>query len=92
MKSSSDARHAIYALPLRPQSIRDLSHAWTGRGEGNVISVEFNLMYRWHPAISMEDTTWMEHFFNGLFHGKPSQEVCDALLRLRDHATEYVYG
>lgn len=62
--------------------MRDLSHSWTPRGEGNVVSAEFNLMYRWHPAISQEDTTWMEHFFHGLFHGKPASQVRGIIIRL----------
>jgi hypothetical protein len=33
------------------------------RGEGNVVSIEFNLLYRWHSALSKEDTKWTEEMF-----------------------------
>lgn len=31
------------------------------------MSVEFNLMYRWHACISKSDTEWTEKTFKGLF-------------------------
>ena len=37
------------------------------RGEGNVVSLEFNLLYRWHAAISERDTAWTEHAFGEYF-------------------------
>ena len=33
------------------------------RGMGNQVSAEFNLLYRFHPAISDEDAQWTEDFF-----------------------------
>ncbi|KAH9930892.1 heme peroxidase, partial [Fomitopsis serialis] len=57
-----------------PQAMREISHAWTPQGEGNVISVEFNLMYRWHATSSREDTSWMENFFDKIYEGKPNNE------------------
>lgn len=30
------------------------------RGTGNIASVEFNLLYRWHSTLSRADTKWME--------------------------------
>ena len=80
--SSTSVTCMCITSTVRPQSMRDLSHSWTPRGEGNVVSAEFNLMYRWHPAISQEDTTWMEHFFHGLFHGKPASQVCGTMICL----------
>jgi len=32
-------------------------------GVGNQVSLEFNYIYRWHPAISQEDEAWIENFF-----------------------------
>ncbi|GAA5864064.1 hypothetical protein JCM1840_000691 [Sporobolomyces johnsonii] len=30
------------------------------RATGNAVSVEFNILYRWHAAISQKDTVWIE--------------------------------
>ncbi|RIA90433.1 heme peroxidase [Glomus cerebriforme] len=32
-------------------------------GIGNLVSLEFNYIYRWHPAVSKEDTAWVENEF-----------------------------
>ncbi|GJE92324.1 linoleate 10R-lipoxygenase domain-containing protein [Phanerochaete sordida] len=37
------------------------------RAGGNAVSAEFNLMYRWHAALSAQDTAWVEAEFRGLF-------------------------
>jgi linoleate 10R-lipoxygenase len=42
------------------QPIRGLDHSFTPVGEGNVVSVEFNLLYRWHSTLSEKDTEWFE--------------------------------
>jgi linoleate 10R-lipoxygenase len=43
-------------------------------GVGNQVSAEFNLVYRWHSAISKKDEKWTEDLYLELF-GKPSDEV-----------------
>jgi linoleate 10R-lipoxygenase len=43
-------------------------------GVGNQVSAEFNLVYRWHSAISKRDEKWTEELYLELF-GKPSHEV-----------------
>ncbi|TEB25040.1 heme peroxidase [Coprinellus micaceus] len=42
--------------PLMP--IRNSSHELEPVGEGNVVSVEFNLLYRWHATLSAKDAEW----------------------------------
>ncbi|KAG9254518.1 heme peroxidase family protein [Emericellopsis atlantica] len=37
------------------------------KGIGNQVSVEFNMIYRWHSAISAEDERWTEDAFKRLF-------------------------
>ncbi|KAJ7853500.1 heme peroxidase [Mycena olivaceomarginata] len=60
-----------YSWRLDPLSqSREPSHDLTPRGEGNVCSVEFNLLYRWHATLSKQDTEWTENLFNELFGGK----------------------
>ena len=38
-------------------------------GIGNQVSVEFNLVYRWHSAISVKDEQWTNDFFDKLLPG-----------------------
>lgn len=46
----------------------------TPAGLGNQCSVEFNLAYRWHSAISANDEKWTEQVYEELI-GKPGQEI-----------------
>ncbi|KAJ5887878.1 hypothetical protein N7495_007919 [Penicillium taxi] len=46
----------------------------TPSGLGNQCSVEFNLAYRWHSAISQGDEKWIEQIYYDLM-GKPAEEV-----------------
>lgn len=41
-------------------------------GVGNQVSVEFNLVYRWHSAISVKDEKWTNDLYNSLF---PDQDI-----------------
>lgn len=34
------------------------------RGTGNVVSVEFAVLYHWHAALSAADATWMEEMIS----------------------------
>ncbi|KAE8355189.1 heme peroxidase [Aspergillus coremiiformis] len=49
-------------------------HQPTPSGLGNQCSVEFNLAYRWHSAISANDEKWTEKIYEELM-GKPASEV-----------------
>ena len=37
---------------------------------GNQVSVEFNLIYRWHPTVSARDEKWTQNFFQKIFPGQ----------------------
>ncbi|KAK0446778.1 linoleate diol synthase [Armillaria borealis] len=50
-------------------------HATFERGEGNVCSVEFNCLYRWHATTSAKDEKWVEKLMGNKFEGKPFDEV-----------------
>lgn len=36
-----------------------MDHELFERGRGNVCSVEFNCLYRWHATTSVEDEQWI---------------------------------
>jgi cytochrome P450 len=55
--------------------MRNSDHSMFERGRGNVCSVEFNCLYRWHATISVEDEQWTEKIFTQLFNNKPVEEV-----------------
>ncbi len=57
------------------QEIRRVDHTFSPRGEGNVVSVEFNLLYRWHATLSRNDTEWVQNAFRQLFSNHGSAEV-----------------
>lgn len=40
------------------------------RGIGNQVSVEFNVLYRWHATTAQDDITWTENMMNKIFGGK----------------------
>ncbi|KAH9011932.1 hypothetical protein EDB85DRAFT_2224654 [Lactarius pseudohatsudake] len=43
-------------------STRDIDHEVSPRGDGNVVSIELSLLYRWHAAVS-EPEEWTEKLF-----------------------------
>ena len=50
-------------------------------GVGNQVSAEFNLVYRWHAAISERDDKWTQEEYKRLFPGKnPVDVTLDELL------------
>ena len=54
----------------------------TPRSVGNQVSAEFNLVYRWHAAVSDRDDKWTQQEYKRLFPGKdPKQIGLDELLQ-----------
>ncbi|KAI8623543.1 heme peroxidase [Xylariaceae sp. FL1651] len=45
------------------------------RGVGNQVSVEFNLLYRFHSCISKKDERWINNFFLKLFPGRNAEDL-----------------
>ncbi|KAE8146368.1 heme peroxidase [Aspergillus avenaceus] len=58
---------------LDPRAQMEGNHP-TPSGLGNQCSVEFNLAYRWHSAISAGDEQWTNEIYEELI-GKPAAEV-----------------
>ncbi|KAF8578807.1 linoleate diol synthase [Ramaria rubella] len=55
--------------------IRKSDHTMVERGQGNSVSVEFNLLYRWHPTMSAADEQWTQGVFEKLFNGEPFDKI-----------------
>ncbi|KAK0629535.1 heme peroxidase [Bombardia bombarda] len=49
----------------------------TPRGVGNQVSVEFNLLYRFHSCISKKDERWINDFFLKLFPGRNPDDLAN---------------
>ena len=49
----------------------------TPKGIGNQVSVEFNLIYRWHATISDKNAKWIVSFFEKLFPGQDPATVTE---------------
>ncbi|SMR63435.1 unnamed protein product [Zymoseptoria tritici ST99CH_3D1] len=50
------------------------------RGIGNQVSMEFNLIYRWHATVSNANEQWVNDFFAKIFPGKDPATITQAEL------------
>lgn len=66
---------SIFLIRLYPQTMRQLDHEFSPQGQGNVVSIEFNLLYRWHATLSEQDAKWTEQEFSKLFKGRDFSTV-----------------
>lgn len=57
---------------------------------GNQVSAEFNLVYRWHAAVSERDDKWTQDAYRRLFPGKNPKELGtrELLIRLGEFEAE----
>ena len=60
------------------------------RGVGNMVSAEFNLLYRFHPAISDRDDKWTNEFFRGIYGDKEPESI--GLREFYEGAKKYQAG
>lgn len=69
---------------LDPRNNSDVfDSAGVPSGVGNQVSVEFNLIYRWHSAISIRDEKWTNDLYNQLFPDvtDPSKLTMDEFMK-----------
>lgn len=66
---------STWSLDPRSETGKSLFQGAAGEGGGNQVSVEFNLIYRWHSCISERDERFLEKSFTKLFPGKDPSEV-----------------
>ncbi|KAH9839793.1 linoleate diol synthase [Rhodofomes roseus] len=52
------------------EDIRNQDHSLFERGRGNVCSVEFNCLYRWHATTSQPDEEWVDKLSQQIFPGQ----------------------
>jgi len=54
---------------------RKEDHSIFERGRGNICSVEFNCLYRWHATTSLEDEAWVNQLMSQTFPNKKPDDV-----------------
>ncbi|KAK5651915.1 hypothetical protein OQA88_11574 [Cercophora sp. LCS_1] len=64
-----------WTLDPRVEMDKQFDPEGTPRGVGNQVSVEFNLLYRFHSCISKKDERWINDFFLQLFPGREPEEL-----------------
>jgi hypothetical protein len=64
-----------WVLDPRAQGPDVYSHQGAPSGVGNVVSCEFNLIYRWHATLSQVDEKWIGDFMAELFPGKDMGKI-----------------
>lgn len=64
-----------WTLDPRVETGKQFDSDGVPRGIGNQVSVEFNLLYRFHSCISKKDERWINNFFLKLFPGRNADDL-----------------
>lgn len=73
--------NSLWDLDPRP-TIGKKSRDVASPGVGNAVSVEFNLVYRWHSCLSERDEAWVQHAYAKLFPGQdPAKMTLGEIMR-----------
>lgn len=62
--------NSTWALDPRSTATRTMFNVPTPEAGGNSVSAEFNLIYRWHSALSDKDDKWTQAEYEKLFPGQ----------------------
>ncbi|CZT05989.1 related to Psi-producing oxygenase A [Rhynchosporium agropyri] len=62
-------------LDPRTEEGKTLFKTPTPEGCGNQVSAEFNLIYRWHSAVSEKDDKWTQEVYTKMFPGQKPEDV-----------------
>ncbi|KAI9064021.1 linoleate diol synthase [Trametes sanguinea] len=68
------------------EEMRNVDHSLFERGRGNVCSVEFNCLYRWHATTSEADEQWVQMLSQKLFPGRTVDSI--TIRDFKEAATE----
>ncbi|KAI8717961.1 Linoleate 8R-lipoxygenase [Fusarium sp. LHS14.1] len=79
LRAITNTHHSKSDWTLDPRVAIDKQFDGEGvpRGVGNQVSVEFNLLYRFHSCISRRDEGWINNFFLKLFPGRKAEDLQD---------------
>ena len=67
--------NSVWDLDPRVTEGKPLLGGNAAQGVGNQVSAEFNLVYRWHAAVSERDDKWTQDAYRRLFPGKKPKDV-----------------
>ena len=67
--------NSVWDLDPRVTEGKTLLSGNAAQGVGNQVSAEFNLVYRWHAAVSERDDKWTQDAYRRLFPGKNPKDV-----------------
>lgn len=67
-----------WTLDPRVDSVNIFDPEGTPKGIGNQVSIEFNLIYRWHATVSDKNAKWLEGFFDKVFTGIDPETMTQA--------------
>ncbi|KAF6789665.1 linoleate diol synthase [Colletotrichum sojae] len=77
LRAITNTHHSAsdWTLDPRVEIGKQFDGEGTPRGVGNQVSVEFNLLYRFHSCISKKDERWIDNFFLKLFPGRKAEDL-----------------
>jgi hypothetical protein len=69
-----------WTLDPRDQAFDAFDSEGIPKGVGNQVSVEFNLIYRWHATVSNRNEAWLNDFMGKLWPGQDPATITQAQL------------